>query len=129
MIRTYQKSDDPFLHEMLISEGWKDFKLYQRYPTYVMIEKDEIIGFMTIKQSYDLPSIQHLIIKKDKRDGKRWKQFFKLGKDIIQKQGKKAGLIMAPIEKPYLKKFIEKLPNIKLYNQNDKGWYYILEVN
>ena len=127
IFRSYTGSDDEAIKSMLNKEGIiEEDMAFGQYPTYILEDKDEPIGFITIKEEHGYPSLQHLCVRADRRMITPARLLIKMFRYIGRLWGGKKGIIHIKHDSARLKKLIEYYFKVKPYaTENERYWYFV----
>jgi hypothetical protein len=120
MFRQLEAKDLKELEEMILQEGTK-LEREEMMPinTYVW-DEDGIKGFFHFRFEQNLPSLRHLVIKKEFRNIKNAAMIIQEVKKVVKYMGFNNFLITT--EKDYLRKLVEYKLKTKPYCENPYGF-------
>jgi hypothetical protein len=124
MFRQLEAKDLKELEELILLEGVK-LEKEEMMPinTYIW-DEDGIKGFFFFKFEQNIPSVRHLLIKKEFRNIKNAAMIIQELKKVVKSLGFK--YFLATTNKEYLSKLIEYKMKKKPYSKNPYG--FLLEV-
>jgi N-acetylglutamate synthase-like GNAT family acetyltransferase len=125
-LRNMKAEDIPELTEMLKQEGTK-LEKEEMMPvnTYVW-DEDGIKGFFHFRFEQNIPSLRHLVIKKEFRNIKNAAMIIDEWKKVIKGLGFNHSIVLT--NKPYLQKLVEFKLKGKPYSSKDYVTAYCVEV-
>jgi hypothetical protein len=124
MFRQLEAKDLIELEEMIGIEGTK-LEKEEMFPTNTYIwDEDGIRGFFYFKFEQNLPSLRHLVIKKEFRNIKNAAMIIDEIKKVVRNMGFK--YFLGTTDKEYLRKLVEYKLKVKPYSTNPYG--FIMEA-
>jgi len=113
--------------KMLLNEGIDESRnLKFGLNTYVLEDGSNIIGFFHfIFEKVGYPVLMNFCIKKSHRDTRKARYLMSKYLDLIETIGYKKTVIVAS---KYLDKIIRRYFKVDPYGENEKSYYYLVEV-
>lgn len=126
--RPYTDRDRDTLIAMVAEDGLDPDEFELDPDTTTIMQNGKVLGFFTLHEEHGMPSVRHFFVGKSHRtpDNARWLVKGMRGSVIVKDHPQM--IVHAVKDRPYIRKFVEYYFKVKPYAEDDKAWFYKVEV-